>query len=55
MPTQTEVETYPKATVTNDQMNRRRDRYLKAGASSCTLTDDGTNWILTTVWPEVAT
>jgi hypothetical protein len=53
MPDQTTTDTYPKATVTQAQVQAIQADKLQNGAKSCTLTSDATNWILTTVWPGV--
>lgn len=45
------VDKYPKATVSKVQVAEIQADRLKNGASSCTLSEDATNWILTTVWP----
>jgi hypothetical protein len=45
------VNQYPKATYTKAQVQTIQTQRLADGATSCTLTDDATNWILTTVWP----
>jgi hypothetical protein len=47
----TTVDNYPKATFTQAQVQQFQTDKLNNGAKSCILTDDATNWILTTVWP----
>jgi hypothetical protein len=51
MPDATVVDRYPKATVSKDEVEQIQTNKLDNGAKSCALTDDSTNWILTTVWP----
>ena len=51
MPAQTVVDKYPKATVTQAQVQQIQTDRLANGATSCDLSQDSTNWILTTVWP----
>jgi hypothetical protein len=51
----TVVDTYPKATVSKAQVQQIQRNKLNNGAKTCTLTEDSTNWILTTVWPGVGT
>ena len=53
MPDQTVVDTYPKATVTQAQVQQIKADKLANGAKSSVITEDPTNWILTTVWPGV--
>jgi hypothetical protein len=48
--TTTTVETFPKATTTRDQVEAERKARLTGGAVSSTITEDATNYILTTVW-----
>jgi len=47
----TTVDNYPKAIYKKAQVEKIRQNKLDNGAKSCKLTDDATNWILTTVWP----
>jgi hypothetical protein len=47
----TVVDTYPKTTVSKAQVQQIQANKLGNGAKSCALTEDSTNWILTTVWP----
>ncbi len=47
----TVVDKYPKATTTKADVEKIRANKLRNGAKSCVLTEDATNWILTTVWP----
>jgi hypothetical protein len=42
------VEKFPKATVTREQVEKERELRLSAGAKSSVITEDATNWILTT-------
>lgn len=49
---QTDVETYPKATVTKAFVERERSARLHAGATACEITETDTSWVLTTIWPE---
>ncbi len=53
MPDTTVVEKFPKATTTRAQVEAVQAQHLSAGAKSSLITDDGTNWVLTTVWPGV--
>ena len=53
MADQTVVQTYPKATVTRVEVQNEQALALANGAKSSTITEDDTNWILTTVWPEI--
>jgi hypothetical protein len=45
------VDKFPKATVTKAQVQQVQNNKLNSGARSCVLTEEDTNWILTTVWP----
>ena len=47
----TVVDKYPKATVTKAEVQQIQTNKLNNGAKSCVLTEDSSNWILTTVWP----
>jgi hypothetical protein len=47
----TVVDTYAKSEFTKAQVQQFQTEKLAAGAKSCDLSDDATNWILTTVWP----
>lgn len=53
MPDQTVVDTFPKATCTKAQVQQVQSDRLANGAKSCDLTEDDSDWILTTVWPGV--
>ncbi|MFI5020044.1 MAG: hypothetical protein ACHQRJ_00120 [Alphaproteobacteria bacterium] len=53
MPDKTVVETSPKATTTKAQVQAVQAQHLSDGAKSSVITEDPTNWILTTVWPGV--
>jgi len=44
------VSKYPKATNNKADVQKIQQKHLDDGAKSCVLTDDATNWILTTVW-----
>lgn len=48
----TDVETYPKATVSKPFLEREKSKYLSAGAKAAEITETGTTWVLTTVWPD---
>ena len=48
----TDVETYPKATVSKPFVEREKNKYLHAGAKASEITETDTNWVLTTVWPD---
>ncbi len=54
MPDTTVVEKFPKATTTRAQVEAVQAQHLSAGAKSSLITDDGTNWVLTTLWPGVS-
>ena len=47
----TTVDKYPKATNTKAEVQAISQNHLANGARSSVLTEDATNWILTTVWP----
>lgn len=47
----TTVDTYPKATNQKPDVQAIADNHLANGAKSSVITEDATNWILTTVWP----
>lgn len=47
----TVVDTFPKTTTTKAQVEQIRQNKLANGAKSSVITEDNTNWILTTVWP----
>ena len=47
----TTVNTYAKATNTKAEVEAIAQNRLANGAKSSVVTDDSTNWILTTVWP----
>jgi hypothetical protein len=51
MPDATVIDKYPKATVSDADVQQIRTDKLNNGAKSCVLTEDDTSWILTTVWP----
>ncbi|MGO9265782.1 MAG: hypothetical protein ACLQBA_13030 [Candidatus Binataceae bacterium] len=46
----TTKETFPKATSQKPDVQAQLDLEIKAGAIRGSITDDGTNWILTTEW-----
>ena len=45
------VELFPKATVTRAQVEAEQNFRMQNGALSCGITEDDTNWILTTILP----
>ena len=45
----TTVEKFPKATNAKEDVQKLQQENLDAGAKSCELSEDATNWILTTV------
>jgi hypothetical protein len=47
----TVVDLYPKATNTQAEVQKIALNHLANGAKSSVVTEDATNWILTTVWP----
>jgi len=47
----TVVDKFPKSTVTKAQVQQIQNNKLNSGAKLCTLSEDDTYWILTTVWP----
>jgi hypothetical protein len=48
----TTIDKFPKATVTKAEVEEiQKKRVDEEHATSCVLTEDSTNWILTTVWP----
>lgn len=47
----TTVDKYPMATNTQEQVQAIADNHVANGAKSSIVTNDGTNWIVTTVWP----
>lgn len=47
----TVVDKFPKATTNKPQVEQVRQDKLANGAKSSKITEDSTNWILTTVWP----
>jgi hypothetical protein len=48
----TVIDKYLKASNSKADVEKiQKDRLDNAGAKSCVLTEDDTNWILTTVWP----
>lgn len=51
MPDATVVDKYPKATISKAEVEQIQADQLSNGARSCVLTEDSTDWILTTVWP----
>jgi hypothetical protein len=53
MPDTTVTDTFAKADYTPAQVQQIQTDRLNNGAKSCTLSQDATNWILTTVWPGV--
>ena len=54
MATKTTIETWPKSSTSQAQIDAERQARLDAGATSSTITEDTDDWILTTVWPVVA-
>jgi len=48
--TTTTRETFPKATVSEQQVESEKDLRIKAGAIRSTIQEDATNWILVTEW-----
>lgn len=48
--TNTTRETFPKATVTEDQVKKERDLRIRAGAIRSSFVNGGTQWVLTTEW-----
>jgi len=44
------VEKFKKATNTKADVEKVRQKHLADGAKSSVLTEDDTNWIVTTVW-----
>ena len=53
MPSKTVVETWEKATTPRTTVDSERRERLNSGATSSAITDDATNWILTTQWPVI--
>ena len=51
MADQTVVQTFKKTEITKDQVKSVRQQNLDAHAKSSEITEDESNWILTTVWP----
>jgi hypothetical protein len=51
MPDATTVDKFPKTETTKADVERVRQERLDSGARSCDLSEDNSNWILTTVWP----
>ena len=49
MPDATTIEMFSKATNTKEDVKKLQQENLDGGAKSCELTEDATNWILTTV------
>ena len=47
----TVVDSYPKATNTQAAVQAIALNHTANGAKSSVVTDDATNWIVTTVWP----
>ncbi len=47
----TVIDNYPKATAQKSDVQKIQADKIANAAKSCTLTEDDTNWILTTVWP----
>ncbi len=47
----TQVERFPKASVSRSEMEKTQKSRLEQGAKSSVLNEDATNWILTTAWP----
>jgi hypothetical protein len=53
MPDQTVVDQFPKSAYSKEQVQEIQKNKLDNGAKSCDLSEDDSNWILTTVWPGV--
>jgi hypothetical protein len=52
MPDVITVNEWPKATTQKEEVEKvRKWRLEHEGAKSCELSEDDSNWILTTVWP----
>lgn len=51
MPDTTMVYKYPKASVSENQVEALKTNKLAHGAKSAAITSDDTYWILTIVWP----
>jgi hypothetical protein len=51
MPDMTTINKFPKAETTRADVERVRQERLESDAKSCVLSEDDSNWILTTVWP----
>jgi len=51
MADQTAVETFNKIEVSKTQVEQVRQDHLDSHAKSSEITEDDTNWILTTTWP----
>lgn len=49
---QSDVETFPKKTVTKALVERQRKTNLAAGAVASEISETDTSWVLTTVWPD---
>jgi hypothetical protein len=47
----TVVDKYPKATNTEPSVQAVAQNHINNGAKSSVVTDGGTDWVLTTVWP----
>jgi len=53
MATKTMIETWPMTEVTKEQVEAELSARRNAGATSCDITEDGTNWVLTCKWPVI--
>jgi hypothetical protein len=51
MPSRTTVERWPKSTTARSYVEQERQARLNSGATLSDISDDETNWVLTTVWP----
>ena len=51
MPDATVIDRYPKATNSQADVEKIRQQRLADGAKSCVLSEDATDWIMTTIWP----
>ena len=49
---QTDVEHFPKATITKAFVEREKAKQLAAGAVTAEITETDKDWVLTTIWPE---
>ena len=51
MPNASTVDNYPQSDFTRAQVEQFQADKLANGATSSTITEDASNWVLTTVWP----